>query len=148
MALYTIGYEGLTQDSFLARLKKHHISIVADVRQIPLSRKKGFSKTALNELLSKENIQYINFQSLGTTKDMRDELKKTGDYKKLFNKFRRTLTDKTQDLDKINSLLKDGNNVTLLCFERDPQKCHRKVVADAVKKRDGNGLKIHHIHPA
>ena len=66
MELYTIGYEGLNEKSFLAWLNRYHISIVADVRQIPLSRKKGFSKTALNKILSKHNINYINFQSLGT----------------------------------------------------------------------------------
>jgi uncharacterized protein (DUF488 family) len=40
-----------------------------------------------------------------------------------------------------------GRNVALLCFERNPQKCHRKVVADELRKLDGNGLKIEHIVP-
>ncbi len=147
MELYTIGYEGLNEKSFLAWLNRYNISIVADVRQIPLSRKKGFSKTALNKILSKHNINYINFQSLGTTKEMRKELKKTGNYKKILSKFRRTLNEKTQDLDEIHTLLDDGKNVTLLCFERDPQMCHRRIVAEEIKKRDGNGLKVKHIQP-
>ena len=147
MELYTIGYEGLNEKSFLAWLNRYNISIVADVRQVPLSRKKGFSKTALNKILSKHNINYINFQSLGTTKEMREELKKTGNYKKILNKFRRTLNEKTQDLDEIHTLLDDGKNVTLLCFERDPQMCHRRIVAEEIKKRDGNGLKVKHIQP-
>jgi uncharacterized protein (DUF488 family) len=50
-------------------------------------------------------------------------------------------------LDKIRALLDDGNNVTLLCFERDPQMCHRKVVAEEIIKRNGNGLKVKNIQP-
>ena len=47
MNLYTAGYEGLTIDAFIARLKQAGIDRVLDVREYPLSRKKGFSKKCL-----------------------------------------------------------------------------------------------------
>ena len=44
MEIYTIGDEGLDQRRFLSILNGHEISVVADVGQLPPSRKKGFSK--------------------------------------------------------------------------------------------------------
>ncbi|MBK6650144.1 MAG: DUF488 domain-containing protein [Betaproteobacteria bacterium] len=45
--LFTLGYEGLTIDAFIARLQAAQVKTVVDVRELPLSRKKGFSKTGL-----------------------------------------------------------------------------------------------------
>ena len=45
--LATIGYEGSAIEDFIATLKLANIEILLDVREIPLSRKKGFSKNAL-----------------------------------------------------------------------------------------------------
>ena len=33
----------------------------------------------------------------------------------------------------------------IMCFERDPFQCHRKIVAEKVKEIDGNGIIITHI---
>ena len=147
MEIYTIGYEGLTPKHFLSMLNRYEISIVADVRQLPLSRKQGFSKRSLSESLANENIRYVSFSRLGTTKEMRNELKETGDYATLFNKYRKSIVGKYEDLDEICALLKSNEKVALLCFEHDPNYCHRKIVAEEVRKRDGNGLKIKHIQP-
>lgn len=43
--LLTIGYEGRKIDEFIERLKEFNISRLIDVREIPFSRKPGFSKT-------------------------------------------------------------------------------------------------------
>jgi Protein of unknown function, DUF488 len=42
-----IGYEGLSIGAFVGQLRAEGITIVADVRLTPLSRKPGFSKRAL-----------------------------------------------------------------------------------------------------
>ncbi|MCP4626987.1 MAG: DUF488 domain-containing protein [bacterium] len=47
----------------------------------------------------------------------------------------------------ILSFINTGRNVALLCFERDPEICHRKIVAQEIRKLDGNGLKVEHIVP-
>jgi len=44
--LFTLGYEGLTIEAFIARLQAAQVKTVVDVRELPLSRKKGFSKSA------------------------------------------------------------------------------------------------------
>ena len=145
MALYTMGYEGLDDRRFLANLSHHGIDVVVDVRKLPLSRKKGFSKTALKEMLNGGNIEYVNFQDLGAPKEIRDELFQSGNYNRFFKKYLNCIADKNDLIEDIHSLIDSGKNVLLLCFERNPEQCHRKVVADQIKKLDGNGLEVKHI---
>jgi uncharacterized protein (DUF488 family) len=45
--LLTIGYEGREINEFVKYLKQYNISCLIDIREIPISRKKGFSKSAL-----------------------------------------------------------------------------------------------------
>jgi uncharacterized protein (DUF488 family) len=147
MILFTIGYEKLDQKQFMAHLSNHGVEVVADIRKLPVSRKKGFSKTALRETLSCDGIDYLNYQPLGAPKELRDELYKSGNYDRFFRKYEKNISDKTDYLAEILSLINSGRNVALLCFERNPQECHRKVVAEQIRKLDGNGLKVEHIIP-
>lgn len=147
MKLYTMGYEGLDGRQFLANLVHYGVNVVADIRKIPLSRKKGFSKTALKEMLSHRNIEYLNFQGLGAPKEIRDELYQSRDYNRFFKKYIESISDRHDLLKTIHILIESGKNVSLLCFERDPEQCHRKVVAEQIKKIDGNGLTVKHIQP-
>lgn len=147
MILFTIGYEGLDQDQFIKYLNLHNVDVVADVRQLPASRKKGFSKTTLQEALNKNRIEYLNFRELGAPKPLRDELHQSGNYKRFFIKYQRLITENNVNLQTIQALVENGKKVALLCFERDPEKCHRKVVAEKIEKLGGNGLSIKHIIP-
>jgi uncharacterized protein (DUF488 family) len=147
MILYTIGYEGLDQRQFMAHLAHHGVDVVADIRKLPVSRKKGFSKTALKEMLNRGNIEYLNFQGLGAPKEIREELYQSGNYSRFFKKYLKNISDQQDLLETIHSLVDQGRKVSLLCFERNPQQCHRKVVAEEIKKLDGNGLEVTHIVP-
>jgi uncharacterized protein (DUF488 family) len=147
MIFYTIGYEGLDTKQFITHLNYHGVDVVADIRKLPVSRKKGFSKSALKETLGDKNIDYLNFQPLGAPKSLRDELYRSGDYDRFFQKYQDNISDKDDYLKSIYSLVDRGKKVALLCFERDPEKCHRKVVAEEIQKLDGNGLTVQHIVP-
>ncbi len=147
MTVFTIGYEGLNTKSFMAWLKRFDISFIADVRHLPLSRKKGFSKTAMSELLAAENIVYENYRELGTSKEMREKLYKYHNYKEFFSNYSESLEDKTEYVRDLLNNVQKGHNVALLCFERDAEKCHRKIIAEKIKKMDGNGMQIKHIKP-
>jgi uncharacterized protein (DUF488 family) len=147
MILFTIGYEKLDQRQFMAHLSYHGVDVVADIRKLPVSRKKGFSKTVLGETLNHKGIDYLNYQALGAPKELRDELYKSGNYDRFFQKYENNISDKADHLADILSLINSGRKVALLCFERNPQICHRKVVAEEIRKLDGNGLKVEHIVP-
>ena len=143
--LYTIGYEGISLDSFCKCLELNNISVVADVRQLPLSRKRGFSKTALGEFLHSKNIDYINYRELGANKRLRNRLKEDGDYPAFFKAIARSLLNHQERLAEINQMLYEGKNVALMCFEKNVEICHRKIVANAVEKINGNDLKTKHL---
>ena len=49
--IFTFGYEGLSLEAFIGRLKAAGVRTVLDVRATPLSRKAGFSKGALSAAL-------------------------------------------------------------------------------------------------
>lgn len=142
--IYTIGYEGLEIEEFINRLKNFNITRLIDVREIPLSRKKGFSKSVLSERLEEANIEYLHFKSLGSPSDIRDKLRTDGDYNYFFKAYSKYLANNMDAVTEIHSYIKDGINC-LMCFERLPNKCHRLAVVNKIKEYDGNGLKIKHI---
>lgn len=145
MVLYTIGYEGLNQAEFLSCLKKYNVSVVADVRNLPLSRKKGFSKTPLSEFLHNEHIEYMNFPDLGADKTLRNQLKESGNYEIFFQEIEQSLLRHIDTLQKINQMICHGKNVALLCFEKNYKLCHRSIVAKVLKRINRNNLKISHL---
>ena len=147
MLLLTIGYEGLDQRQFLSYLLQYNVDVVADVRKLPISRKKGFSKSALTETLQEKNIDYLNVRELGAPKEIREELYASGDYKRFFQKYQKAISSKNDHLQSILSLVTSGKKVALLCFERKPETCHRNVVVEEIRKLDGNGLTVKHIVP-
>ena len=66
--LYTIGYEGTDIDRFVATLKAVGVYLLADVRALPLSRKKGFSKNGLRVRIEREGMEYVHLGALGALK--------------------------------------------------------------------------------
>ena len=50
--IYTIGYEGATVDEVIGALSRVGVEQVIDVRQLPLSRRPGFSKSSLAATLA------------------------------------------------------------------------------------------------
>ena len=66
-----ITIEAVMQSRLTNALKDAGVSVLADVRAVALSRKRGFSKTALREALEREDLGYRHFIELGTPKSGR-----------------------------------------------------------------------------
>jgi hypothetical protein len=75
MNLFTISYEGRTADDLPASMAASGVTTVIDVRDLPLSRKRGFSKTALASLLAQSGVDYVHERGLGNPKPLRDHVK-------------------------------------------------------------------------
>ncbi|MDO9527732.1 MAG: DUF488 domain-containing protein [Syntrophales bacterium] len=142
MKLYTIGYEGIDIDRFMKCMHFFKISTVVDVRERTSSRKKDFCKNNITNTLMEKGINYINIKELGTPKKMRDQLHKTRNYEKFFNEYRDILKEKTHLLLEISGLIHKNHNVALMCYEKDHNKCHRKIIAEEIKKIGDNGLEV------
>ncbi|MYZ37115.1 MULTISPECIES: DUF488 family protein [unclassified Streptomyces] len=131
--LWSAGYEGRDIDSFVASLVNSHISVVADVRLTPISRKKGFSKTRLGEALAEAGIEYTHLRGLGNPKDNREPFW-DGRIEVGRARFRGLLQSEAaqSDLDRL-ALHARASRVAVLCFEKDESRCHRQVVLETVR---------------
>ena len=128
--LFTIGYEGVALDHFMRALKMAKIDVLLDVRELPISRRKGFSKTALGSALTEAGICYRHEKQLGSPKTIRHRLREDGNYPRFFREFDRHLNEQGALLEMLTEELK--GNVALMCYEKDHEVCHRRSVADAL----------------
>lgn len=140
--IYTIGYEGKTPDEFLKVLEKAEISIVIDVRENPASRKKGFSKKALSEILNDNGIQYRHIAELGTPKDVRIEYQNSGNIVRLLEQYRAYLAENPVHIKTLVDAI-GCNTACLMCFEKLPTQCHRFVISEYLYLN--HGVAINHL---
>jgi len=108
--IYTIGYEGREIEEFVNRLKSFKITRLIDVREIPSSRKKGFSKSILSERLESENIEYLHFKVLGSPADIRDKLRTDGNYDSFFKAYSKYLAKNMDAVAEIHGFIISGVN--------------------------------------
>lgn len=128
MKLYTVGYEGLIQGEFIDILNAHDITVLIDVRELPLSRKRGFSKNVLNEGLEEAGIAYRHLRPLGAPRAVRHALRDTGNWETYELEFLRHLADQRVSLDQVAAEALNAR-VCLMCFEEDFSVCHRSLIA-------------------
>ena len=135
--LLTIGYEGCTIGGVIAALKAAGVSLLIDVRAVAASRKPGFSKRQLAAALDEAGISYVHLQGLGTPKSGRDAVR-AGHPERMVPIFNEHMTsDRAQaELAMAKDLVRDSK-ACLLCFERDPAHCHRRIVAGLVCEETG-----------
>lgn len=145
MSIFTIGYEGLDLAAFTALLARHGIETVVDVRELPLSRKKGFSKQALRHGLEQAGIGYVHFQTLGCPRPVRDGYRQDKDWARYTDGFMRHLGSQQAAVAEVAELAQ-GRRCALLCYEADYNFCHRSMVAEAVRRHGGMG--VQHITAA
>jgi len=121
--LFTIGYEGTDLTDFLKTLKAAKIDVLLDIREIPLSRRKGFSKFALGQAMEAAGISYRHEKQLGSPKTIRHRLRDDGNYQQFFRDFERYLH---RQLSLLETLIEElHGNVALLCYEKAHHQCHR-----------------------
>ena len=75
-ALFTIGYERRSPDELVRVLGDAGVTLLADVRELPNSRRRGFSKNALAAALGEAGILYAHERALGNPKPYRDAWKR------------------------------------------------------------------------
>jgi len=143
MTLATIGYEVADLTDFIATLHQAGISRLIDIRELPISRRKGFAKKALSEALTKVGIEYVHLRGLGDPKEGREAARagKMLQFERVFKTH--MATDIAQaDLRSALRYTIDGG-ACLMCYERDHKTCHRGIVAHAIS--DMTEVVVRHI---
>ena len=132
--IYTLGYEGATLADFIRTLEDTGISLLLDIRELPQSRRPGFSKRVLSEALADAGIAYRHLRQLGDPKLGRDAARRGAmeEFRLIFNAHldleacQKALQEVAQEA--------DAETVVLMCYERAPQDCHRSLVAQRLVK--------------
>ncbi|MCA1818698.1 MAG: DUF488 domain-containing protein, partial [Halobacteriales archaeon] len=128
MPVWSVGYEGHTPESFLALLQRAGVNALADVRERPQSRKKGFGKRSLEAFLLEHGIGYVHLKDLGAPADVRHEYHATHDTDAFRAAYRHHLDGQRVALDQLESLAQ-RRRTAMMCLERDASECHRRVLA-------------------
>jgi uncharacterized protein (DUF488 family) len=141
---FTIGYEQSTIRRFLSLLRSREVEIVIDVREIPLSRKPGFSKHHLSGSLDNAGIEYRHVVNLGAPKRLRERLRSGGSWWEYTKGYNVVLQREVEWIDELVALAAT-KRICLMCFERNAAECHRSLIAREIEQRS-NGLKLKAEH--
>lgn len=139
-AIFTIGHSTHPIDAFIALLRQHGVTALADVRSSPYSRfNPQFNKDALVRELQVQGIKYVFLgRELGARTDDRSC------YENGRVQYRRlALTEPFRD--GIERVRKGSSKhrIALVCAEKEPLDCHRTLlVARALEEQ---GVEVRHI---
>lgn len=139
--LWTIGYEGQSPDSLVTLLKERGIQHLVDVRELPLSRRKGFSKTKLSERLAQDGIKYTHQRDLGAPKEVRKSFIAGGSFDKFRVQYLAHLDQQGTALTMLEEAVSNGPTA-IMCVEESYGICHRQFIANALQ---ADGYEVHHL---
>lgn len=144
--LFTIGYEGISFETYLNKLIQNDVKLLIDVRNNAMSMKYGFSKSTLLHACESINIEYKHMPEVGIQSEQRQTLIEQIDYDNLFIWYKKINLTKTIDKqEQILILLQQHQRVALTCFEANICQCHRKPLAEAVANLPNFKYSIKHI---
>ncbi len=143
-SLLTIGYERhLTPDSLVEALAAADVERLVDVRELPLSRRRFFSKTALAAVLGDAGVEYEHMRELGNPKPFRD-LYRSGQQEAGEALYLAHLQNgAAAAVDRLSETLTE-RRTCILCFEHDHETCHRAVLVEELRERLAD-LHVEHL---
>ena len=158
-AVATVGVYEATLDSFLAALDAAGVRQVLDVRQRRGVRGREYAwanAQRLQAALAAAGIEYRHHKELAPTTELRqlqyaeDELQGVGKRSRAVlapayaERYVREILDEA-DLDAVVAELPSDGIAALLCVERDPEACHRSLIAARLAAE--HGFDVIHIRP-
>ncbi|MFF5809492.1 DUF488 domain-containing protein [Streptomyces sp. NPDC012746] len=156
----TIGVYGFTAGAFLEKLADGGVGLLLDLRQRRGVRGPDYSwanSARLQRALAAADIGYRHVKELAPTTELRhlqyreDDRQGVGKRNRIAlapeyaERYTREILDPF-DLGALVAELPDGSAVAaLFCVERDPEACHRALVAERLRAE--HGLPVTNIHP-
>lgn len=156
--LRTIGVYGFDRDSFIGSLNGAGVDLLLDVRQrrgVRGSEYAWANAQRLQGALTEAGIGYSHLKELAPTTEMR-QLQYREDEKRGEGKRSRTVlapayveryTEEILGQVDLGPVVKwiGASRAALLCVERDPEACHRSLIAERL--RDEFGFEVEHLRP-
>jgi uncharacterized protein (DUF488 family) len=157
-SIATIGVYGFDRDSFLETLADARIDLLLDVRQrrgVRGSEYAWANARRLQTSLSEAGIGYTHLKELAPTTELRElqyrEDTRLGEGKRsrtvLAAEYVRRYTKEILDRADLDPIVKwiGASSAALLCVERDPEACHRSLIAARLQRDRGFG--VEHLRP-
>ena len=155
----TVGVYGFDGESFLRRLRDAEVSMLLDVRQRRGVRGPDYAwanSLRLQAALARAGIAYEHHPELAPTTELRHLQYAEDDRLGVGKRSRRELAAEYTcrytaeildrvDLTSIVSALPNAGTAALFCVERDPEACHRSLIAARLAER--HGLTVEHLRP-
>lgn len=146
MIIFTIGFAQKSAEKFFQILKENNVECLIDVRLNNVSQLAGFTKSKDLQYFLKTIIDadYIHNIKYAPTKDILDDYKKNKiSWLEYEIKYRKLI--ESRKIEQIfKNDIKNYNNVCLLCSEPLPQNCHRRLLAEYLKKQF-NKVEVKHL---
>jgi uncharacterized protein (DUF488 family) len=142
--VHTIGHSTRTLDELVAILRGFGISVLADIRTIPRSRRNPhFNGDVLRASLRARRLRYVHIPELGGLRRPGKDSPNTAWRNASFRGFADHMMTEAFEigLEKLHALA-SGRSVAVMCAEAVPWRCHRSLVADALTAR---GARVEHI---
>lgn len=143
--LYTIGFTQTSAEEFFTKIKRSRIKTLIDTRINNSSQLAGFSKSKDLKFFLKElcDVNYIHKLDLAPTKDLLDAYKgKKITWDNYANEFTKLIRKREVEKKIPLELL---NSSCLLCSEKSPHHCHRRLVAEYLQEELSTELTIEHL---
>jgi uncharacterized protein (DUF488 family) len=138
LQLFTIGFAETTAEHFFRLLRDAGVKRVVDVRLNNTSQLAGFSKKDDLRFFLRETagIEYVHIPELAPTQDILDAFKKhKGSWSVYEQEFNSLMAKRGVE----NVISRDTASLgCLLCSEKKPHHCHRRLVADYLQKHWGD----------
>lgn len=128
------GYERYRDSREFARaLADAGVERLVDVRELPISRRRGYAKSALLTAMAEAGIEYVHVRALGNPKPFRD-LYKAGRTEEGRAAYEHFLLEQRRDaLAALGEMLRE-KPAALMCVEHDAATCHRTVILEALRR--------------
>lgn len=142
--LWTIGHSNRPLEAFLTLLSAHGIELVVDVRQFPGSRKyPHFGRSSLAAALRRAGIDYLHMPELGGRRPPRPDSPNTVWEDPGFRGYADYMETPAFEVG-LERLLEHArrSRTAIMCSEALWWRCHRSMIADALKAR---GVRVLHI---
>jgi uncharacterized protein (DUF488 family) len=144
--ILTIGHSTHLLADFVALLRGHDVTLVADVRTVPRSRHNPqFDRVALPAPLGAAGIGYVHLPALGGLRHARPDSPNTGfrnDSFRGFADYMQTAAFAVALADLVNRAAAPGTALAVMCAEAVPWRCHRSLIADALVAAGGEVVHI------
>lgn len=155
----TIGVYGFTRETFLERLREADVGVLLDVRQRRGVRGSDYAwanSVRLQAALAEADIEYRHHKELAPTTELR-QLQYREDHRQGVGKRSRAqlareyreryvpeILDRA-DVGEVVAALPKERAAALMCVERDPEACHRSLIAERLAAE--YGIEVTHLRP-